>query len=395
MKSTTAITMELDDAVKAAAQLAGSIGETLSLMKNSVGILLCDADMDGAAVTGELKRLLGMEVAGMTSLGTLDRDGYHEYAAVFTVLTADDCDFYAAVSKPLSEDNCEEGITDAAKAVCPAEADFTTGLMFAFCPNGRPFSGDTYPDTLSKAVSNVPVIGGVASDDDDFTRARVFLSGTEYRDSMVLVSIWGGIKPVFSIKHVTSRFAERIHRVTDATGNLVRKVGDETFIEYLEGFGLKTDVSDPVLAFTAYPMMLTRGEDEDEVPLMRHIAGLNHETGSGTFFGDVPVGTMAKICLVNKTDLTAACRDSMHVLLEEVASHPGHEYSTLFCMSCCGRATILGTDSDAEGKVISEMLPSGLALTGAYCLGEICPSRYKDGVAVNRFHNCSITFCMI
>jgi hypothetical protein len=55
---------------------------------------------------------------------------------------------------------------------------------------------------------------------------------------------------------------------------------------------------------------------------------------------------------------------------------------------------ILGADSDAEGRILSEMLPERLSLAGAYCLGEICPSRYGDGVVSNRFHNCSITFCM-
>ena len=395
MKSATAFTTELDDATKAAGQLADSIGERLVLMKNAVGILFCDADMDGAAVTEELHRLLGIEVAGMTTLGILDKDGYHEAAAVFTVLTADDCVFCITASESLAESNFEQRIVESAKSVSPENPGGMNGLIFAFCPNGMPFSGDIYPDMLSKATGGVPVIGGVASDDYDFTRARVFLSGKEYRDSLILAGVWGNIKPIFSIKHVTSRFAERIRRVTDAEGNHVRKVGEETFIQYLENFGLKTDVPDPVLAFTAYPMMLTNVDIEDEVPLMRHIAGLNHEDGSGTFFGDVPVGALANICLINKNDLTAACRESMDAILQESAEYPGYEYSTLFCMSCCGRAMILGSDSYAEGRVLTEMRPDGLVLTGAYCLGEICPTRYKDGVAVNRFHNCSITFCMV
>ena len=56
---------------------------------------------------------------------------------------------------------------------------------------------------------------------------------------------------------------------------------------------------------------------------------------------------------------------------------------------------ILRESADAEGRILAEMLPKGLALTGAYCLGEICPTRYKNGHATNRFHNCSITFCML
>ena len=388
MKSITVITYELDDAAKAAGQLAESIRKELVLEKNSFGILLCDADVDGAAVTEELRDLLGIEVAGMTTLAVLDKDGHHEAAAILTVLTADDCSFLAKASEPLSGGDYERNITEACKEFVSA------GLIFSFCPCGLTFSADIFPDIISKETGNIPVIGGIASDDYDFERARVFLSGREYKDSLVLVGVSGNIDPVFSIRHVTSRFAERIRRVTEAEGNIVYKVGDETFVEYLESFGLKTDVPDPVLAFTSYPMMLTRSDSDEEVPLMRHISGLDHEKGSGSFFGDVPVGTMANICLINKSDIVTACRESFGALLEEADKRSDYKYSTVLCITCCGRAMILGADSDAEGRVLTEMLPGGITLAGAYCLGEICPVLYKDGKAINRFHNCSITFCM-
>ncbi|MDR2528544.1 MAG: FIST C-terminal domain-containing protein [Synergistaceae bacterium] len=390
MKSAVAVTYELDDAAEAARELAGSIIENLELEKNSVGILLCDADMDGASVTGNLRERLGVDIVGMTTLAALDSGGRREGAAVLTVLTAGDCAFLAAVSEPLGDDDHAEKIAGAywmTQAALPDGDASRPALMFLFCPYGLSFSGDTYPHVLSQATGNVPIIGGVASDDYDYERARVFFSGTEYKDALVLLGVWGNVKPVFAMRHVTSRFAERIRRITEAEGNVVRKVGDETFVRYLEGFGLKTDVEDPLLAFTSYPMMLTR--EGDETPVMRHICGLNLSEGTGSFFGDVPTGALANICLVSKDDVRAACRESMKALLEQAG-----QYSTIFCISCCARATLLGPDADAEGRILSEMLPRGLTLAGAYCLGEICPTRYKNGKASNRFHNCSITFCM-
>jgi hypothetical protein len=85
----------------------------------------------------------------------------------------------------------------------------------------------------------------------------------------------------------------------------------------------------------------------------------------------------------------------MQYLLGEMKNQAGYVYSTIFCISCCGRAMILGADSGAEGDIIAEFMPAGLNLAGAYCMGEICPARYRDGDASNRFHNCSITFCML
>jgi hypothetical protein len=85
----------------------------------------------------------------------------------------------------------------------------------------------------------------------------------------------------------------------------------------------------------------------------------------------------------------------MQYLMEEAAKHKDYKYTTVFCFTCCGRNMILGTDGDAEGNIIAEFMPPDMNLAGAYCLGEICPARYQDGEAANRFHNCSITFCMI
>jgi hypothetical protein len=174
----------------------------------------------------------------------------------------------------------------------------------------------------------------------------------------------------------------------------VYRVGDETFVDYLKGFDLRTDVEDVLLAFNSYPMMLTR-PDTDETPVMRHICALNEETGTGTFLGEVPEGTMANICLINIKDLEEATRKSMEELkLKASESHEG-EYSIVFCISCCGRAMILGMESDAEGKILSDELPDNLSLAGIYCLGEFSPTSVKNNQATNRFHNCSIALCMI
>ncbi|MCL2791416.1 MAG: FIST C-terminal domain-containing protein [Desulfobulbus sp.] len=394
MRSAIAISHEVDDVAQAAQELASSIREQLALQKHSLGLIFCDADTDGSALTGELHALLDMEIAGMTTLAALSSQGRQETAIVLTVLTADDCLFSPGVSATLCADDFEDRIVRAYQATIPEDADQRPGAVFVFCPFGMSFSGDRYPAVLSRATDNAPVIGGVASDDYDYERARVFLSGKEYKDAMVLVSLWGNVRPVFAIRHVTSRFAERIRRVTKAENNIVHKVGEESLIQYLQGFGLKTDVDDPLLAFTSYPMMLRHG-DEGETPVMRHISGLNQADGSGSFFGDVPVHTQANICLINKADIAAACRESMQALLDEGKAQPGYAYSTILCISCCGRSIILSGDADAEGRILAEMLPQGLTLTGAYCLGEICPTRYQNGQATNRFHNCSITFCML
>ncbi|MDR1088431.1 MAG: FIST C-terminal domain-containing protein [Coriobacteriales bacterium] len=415
MRSATALSFELDDVKLAASELAASIKEKLSLEPNAVGILLCDADADGAAVSAELERLLGIDIAGMATLATLDATGHHEGALVLLVLTASDVRFTTAVSEPFSQDYSEQ-IVAAYRSLIPGRvaggepgsrpagegsgevsdeaSEESPALLLAFCPSGVPFSGDSFPDALAEVSGGAPIIGGVTSDDYDYERARVFLHGTEYKQSLVLVGLWGRVRPAFSIRHVTSEFAERIRRVSEVEGNIVSRVGDESFVDYLRGFGLDVEVEDPTLSFVSFPMQLTR-EEVDETPLLRHIAALDLATGTGTFLGDVPENSLANICLINRDDLKVSARESMEGLLETMQQSPDYEYSTVLCISCCGRAIIMGTESDAEGTILEELLPDGLTLAGAYCLGEICPTRYVDGRATNRFHNCSFTLCAL
>jgi hypothetical protein len=330
----------------------------------------------------------------MTTLAPIDPEGRRESAATLIVLTASDCAYYAACSPSLAGGGQEDKIAKTCESVLAFGKEYGPSpvLSLVFCPNGLKISGDIYPSAFAGAMPGVPVIGGTCSDDYDMARARIFFSGREIKDAMLMIGVWGNVRPSFAVRHVTSRFAERLRRVTKAEGNVVYRVGDEPFTKYLEGFGLRTDVRDPLLAFTPHPMMLMR-DNSDETPLMRHIAALDLEAGSGTFFGDVPEGTMANICLINKSDLEKSCRESMLALLDR----PDDEISalsTILCFSCCGRAILMGSDGNAEGRVISGMLPEHLNLAGAYCLGELSPTSYRQGRAVNRFHNCSITFCL-
>lgn len=393
MKSAIAITTELDDVAIAVDELCASISVKLPDLREGVGLLFCDADLDGAAVTGELKKRLGIDVAGMTTLAALAPQGRQDLSAVLLVLSTDgECRVSATASGALDKDDYADQIRASFRKVAPGDGG--KGLVFILGAYGMSFPGDTYASLLAEVAPGIPLMGGIASDDYDYDRARVFLSGEEYQTSMVCVGLAGDIAPLFAIHHTTSRFAERIRRVTRAEGNVVYEVGDENFIEYLKSFGLNVDVDDPLLAFTSYPMMFTRGQGSGTA-VMRHLAALNHDDGAGIFLGNVPQGALANICLINKNNLADSCRASLQSLLRRASEHPEHKYSSVICISCCGRATILGPDGQLEGQIINELLPDDVNLAGAYCLGEFCPSEIDQHGATNDFHNCSITFCML
>ena len=396
LKSVTTATRAIQNIEQATRELAPA--NTVFEAGRAVGLLFCSADADGAALSAALHSQLKIPIAGMTSQSLLTRSGRQEKSAILTIISSDDCSFGVGVSAPLDADGGAHHRANIAAAYTASArmAAESPKLMFAFCPANMPFSGDKYSQILTELSGAAPVIGGVASDEYDFTHCKTFLSGQAYQNALVLVSLFGDIRPVFSMQHVTSRFAPRLRRITDARDNVVHRVGDETFTEYLASFGLDAASRNPLVDLVSHPMMLTT-EGTGEASVMRHIAALDPANGTGTFLGDVLPGTLANICRLDSQDVKDSCRDSAQALLQKIenAHQENYTYSLVFCVSCCGRATILGEEIDEEGATLSALVPAQLSLSGIYCLGELGPARYYNGNAANKFHNCSITLCAI
>jgi hypothetical protein len=397
LKSTTAVTNELDDIASGTDELARSVKENLKFARNSFGLLFCDSDADHSKFASELARKLGVPIVGYSATAMLCGDGLCENTAVLTVVTSDDVNFSIAVSEPLTGDNIAfqtASTYDRAKASLEGEPK----LVLAFPPYLLGIMLDIYPRELERASGGLPVFGGLPAHDDMRGRTVVYCGDSAVNDRLALLLMSGNVQPVMTVKNSLGALANLKRTVTESKGSVVYKVGDESFVDFLRRFGLDVEkLANPhekTISFTTYPLLVekTGGENKDGIPVVRTLHGVNLEEGSGTAIGEVPEGSIVSVGILQPKDIEKSSSDSIEDLREKMAAGEaeGYEYSTVFAISCVARYYVMANKNTLEADILRKKLPKGLSMSGYYSFGEICPTSVRHGKAANAAHNESL-----
>jgi hypothetical protein len=395
LKSTTAVTYELDDVASGTDELARITKENLKLARNSFGLMFCDSDVDHAKFASELSRKLGVPIVGYSATAMFcGGEGLCDTAAVLTTVTSDDVNFSIATSEPLTADNIASQIAstyNCAKASLEGEPK----LVLAFPPYLLGIMLDIYPRELERVSGGLPVFGGLPAHDDTHGSSAVYCGGSAASDRLTLLLMSGNVRPVMTVKNSVGALANLKRTVTESSGNVIRRVGDETFVDFLRRFGIDVEkLADPrekSISFTTYPLLIekTGGENPDGIPVVRTLHGVDLEKGSGTAIGEVPEGSVVSVGILHSKDKEKSSSDSVEDLLEKIAAGEaeGYEYSTVFAVSCVARYYVMANKNTLETDMLRQKLPGGLSVSGYYSFGEICPTSIRSGKAANAAHN--------
>ncbi|MDR0651770.1 MAG: FIST C-terminal domain-containing protein [Synergistaceae bacterium] len=397
-KSTTAVTYELDDIASGIDELARITKENLAFARNSFGLLFCDSDVDHAKFASELARKLGVPIVGYSATAMFcDGEGLCDTAAILTTVTSDDVNFSIAVSEPLTSDNIAVQIAstyDRAKAALEGEPK----LVLAFPPYLLGIMLDIYPRELGRVSGGLPVFGGLPAHDDMQGSTAVYCGDSASSDRMTLLLMSGNVKPVMTVKNSLGALTNLKRTVTESKGNVVYKVGDDSFVEFLRRFGLDVEkLANPdekTISFTTYPLLIenTEGENPDGIPVVRTLHGVDLEEGTGTAIGEVPEGGIISVGILQPKDIEKSSQDSIRDLTEKMAAGEaeGYKYSMVFAVSCVGRYYVMANKNTLETDILRHELPQGLSMSGYYSFGEICPTSVRSGKAANAAHNESL-----
>lgn len=400
MKSTVAITPEIDNLELAVKELTSQIREKLSLGKNSIGIAWCDADVDIAKFGELLHAELGMDIIGLTTTATVERNGgYNDMGVVFSVMTADDAAFSVGCTGELNNDSFPDAIREAYKD-SRAKIQDDPKLILTLAPYIADLTSENYVEILDEVSGGVPIFGGVATDHYDLQYQKTFFNGQEFSKGLVFLLLTGNVKPVFSMEHHFGAKVEKKGVITKSSGNLVERVGNQTFKEFVETMVPVPDETSVIYHFQSTPFVMELPDfEKDEQPVVRALCTIDHETGAGGFLSKMPEGSMLYMNVFQKEDLNASCNGGLSTLIEQMDGIKDYEYSMIFVSTCNARHLLMGDAKDLESKIISEKLrelPPELNAMGFYGFGEICPTgKRADGTAKNRFHNISFALCAI
>ncbi|MDR2179741.1 MAG: FIST C-terminal domain-containing protein [Synergistaceae bacterium] len=399
LKSTFAITTELDDIDAGSSQLAEETLNNLELQGSSLGLLLCDSDVDHEKFAKSLHRKLGIPIVGFSSTAMIcGREGLIDMSAVLTTVTSDDVFFSVAASEPLTPDNAVSQIELTYKKAL-ASLKGEPALVLAFPPYILGIMLDVYPRELNRISGEIPVFGGLPAHDEVNGRTAVYCGDTAASDRLAVVLASGAIKPVMTVKnHIGTLISGLKRTVTRSEGNVVHRVENGTFVEFIEEFGLDAsklaNPDDKSTSFTTYPLLVEKPDivNPDGIPIVRTLHGIDLRSGTGTAIGEIPEGSALSIGVLQAQDIAISTRNSIEDLLALMRQNEadGYKYSLVFAVSCVARYYVMAGKSTLEADALMANLPSDLSLCGYYSFGEICPTSVRSGRALNAAHNESL-----
>jgi hypothetical protein len=400
MKTAVAISQELDDSAIAASELAAQIRDKLTFLQNSVGVMYCDADADVGELSGLLCKELGMDIVGVTTSATVERnDGYNDMGILLSVLTADDVEFSVGYTEDLSTENFS-GLIEYAYTKARAKIADEPKLILTCAPFIPDLTSEHYVEMLDKLSGGTPVFGGVATDHYDFTKQQTFFNGKASPKGLGFILISGNIKPIFSLQHNFGSSVEKKGKITKSSANHIHEVNGQPFKDYVSSIVPVPEDALVIYQFQSTPFVMELPDFEtEEQPVVRAILSIDSATGSGSFLSKMPEGSMIYLTEFQRKNLGNSCRLTMEGITKQILAEKDYQYSMLFVCTCNARHLLMAADKSLEGSIINEFLsdmPPELNATGYYGFGEICPTgKRPDGSIKNRFHNISFAVCAI
>jgi hypothetical protein len=117
-----------------------------------------------------------------------------------------------------------------------------------------------------------------------------------------------------------------------------------------------------------FPLSL-RGEGGEQ-RVVRTILGVDEETQSLTFAGDIPEGGYAQLMRANFDRLIDGAQDAATACAEVVGDHTP---DLAILISCVGRKLVLNQRTEEEVESVRNVLGENTVLSGFYSYGEIAP----------------------
>lgn len=233
----------------------------------------------------------------------------------------------------------------------------------------------------------VPVIGGLAADDNQMQQCYVFCNGQILTDHVVMVAVEGALAFDISIGNSLNPVGSS-GEVNRASGTNVMQIdGLEAmaFIERETGKQvLQTDRG--VLALT-----VTDNDRRDEKILRAIVPDFSVESGSLGLYGGIQAGKHVRVCLAEPEQLIA---EVYRIAAEARSRH--FEPAAAFFVSCNGRKWLLGEQIRHETLALGETFGQELPLIGFASFGEIGPLKTAGGrYTRNLFHNMTYVLLLI
>jgi hypothetical protein len=237
----------------------------------------------------------------------------------------------------------------------------------------------------------VQVTGGLAGDGARFERTLVLADGQPTEGVVAALGLYGEALRVGygSLGGWDTFGPKRI--ITRSYGNVLHELDGKPALELYKTYLGEHAAGLPATGLL-FPLSISRmGRPGEPRTVVRTILAVDEAEQSLTFAGDVPEGSVAQLMKANFERLIDGAADAAKAassgeptpapppageapdaIPDTLVAGPVPELAVL--ISCVGRKLVLKQRTEEEVESVRDVLGVGVALTGFYSYGEICPA---------------------
>ena len=390
LKCASVCTYEIDDPEAAFEEIKTQLDEKITLLENTVGIIMCHAEFISSGVVRHICKKLPFELAGITTAAQAVNDETGDLILTIFVMTSDDVWFRTGVTSSL-QDNIDAPVKDAISKALQGASE-SPALALIFPPLILKYSCDSYVDAVQNNIPNVPIFGSVAIDDTiTHDTSETIYNGENYKAAMPFILCYGNINPRFIVGTFPEDKATPYKgEITKSRGSLVFEINNMNPYKYFDSIGF---INNGVIAENFYFMPFAIDQkkrvDYDGTPVIRGIAFFNDD-GTAIFRGDIDEGSTFTLLTSEVNDVLSATRQK----IEQMNTLPDVNGAILF--SCIARRMMTMRENPLiELEIAKDTICPEIPFMMGYAGGEISPIMVRNGIPANRFHNYSVVILVV
>jgi hypothetical protein len=256
--------------------------------------------------------------------------------------------------------------------------------------DGLRVNGSALVDGVISVVGRgVQLSGGLAGDDAEFAETLVGCNDQPIPGQVAAVGLYGDAIRIGNGCAGGWDVFGPVRKITRSEGNVLLEVDDRPALDLYKLY-LGSESEHLPGSALLFPIRISNPR-APALGLVRTILGVDHDTGSMTFAGDMPEGWSAQLM---RGSIARLCEGAAVATSKAVegAGLGATEHSVAILVSCIGRRLLMGQRIDEELEAALPMLGEHCAPVGFYSFGEISPD---EASGFSRLHNQTMTVTVL
>jgi hypothetical protein len=252
--------------------------------------------------------------------------------------------------------------------------------------DGLNVNGSELVEGLQEVLPNVPITGGLAGDDAQFTKTlllndnavqdRVVVAvGIYGQDAIVTSGALGGWKPYGPPRKITRSNKNVVYEMDNKPALPLYKMYIGYYANELPASGLN------------FPFAIM---EERNVNVIRTLLAVDEKENSLTFAGNIKEGSTVRFLKSDHDSLVLGASEAARQILSKDVNI--NDRALAICVSCVGRKLVMEEQVADEVFAVQRLLGMQTGITGFYSNGEIC-SGEDDGHS--QLHNQTMTIAYL